>query len=106
MENDTKNETENQTSTFHEYNEKNINVCNACAELYYLHGSTHAQVEDYHKITFIANNNTTNPPDYLFEKRFDASIKDFANPPKGYVLQAKSGIFQSQKDAYEYVKHS
>jgi len=83
---------------YHEYTEKNINMCKSCKKLYDLHGLTDAQLEDYHEIRLINNNK-----DYVIEKRFDASIKNFANPPKGYTLKAKPGIFQSQKNAYEYV---
>lgn len=85
---------------YHEYNEKNINMCKSCKKLYDLHGPTDAQLEDYHEIRLI-----NKPKDYI-KKRFDATIKDFANPPKGYTLQAKPGIFQSQKYAYEYVANN
>lgn len=38
-----------QDNDYHEYDERNADTCKNCKDIYDIHGSTDAQIEDYHK---------------------------------------------------------
>lgn len=80
---------------FHDYSEKNINMCKTCKHIHDLHKDEEGQMEDYHPIVENKKHNKSKKRTY----RRDATLADLA---RGAKLKTKSGPPpSSQLDWYE-----
>jgi hypothetical protein len=81
-------------TNYHLYSENNISSCKYCKDKYEIHKEEDGQIEDYHLIKEIKNENDSK------KRVYDATIFDFYN---GSNLRMKEGFFLSQKNAYEVI---